>query len=116
MQLNWTKCQGEVWCKLDTVNLSHEHFRNREGVYIIWHGGTSAWTVLVGSGPIAERLTRHRTDPQVQAYANLGLYVTWATVLESNREGVVRFLFERLKPKVPSHFQNIPPVEVNLPW
>ena len=80
MQLQWTKCQGEIWCKLNTVNLSHAHFNDKDGVYIIWHGGPNAATVYVGQGNIRDRLTQHRNNSLIQQYDKLGLYVTWASV------------------------------------
>ena len=88
MQLNWIKCEGDVWCKLNTVNLNHEHFKNRRGVYIIWHGGTEPAVVHVGQGNIRDRLAAHRNNPDIQQYKHLDLYVTWATVSEEFLLGV----------------------------
>lgn len=116
MQLNWIKCQGDVWCKLDTVNLGHSHFENMHGVYIIWHGGNPAHTVRIGKGYIRDRLQSHRNDPEVQAYAHLGLYVTWASVPGQFQEGVEVYLGKRLTPKVGERFPQAIPTEVNLPW
>ncbi len=116
MNLSWIKCQGDVWCKLSTVNLSHEHFNLMHGVYIIWHGGVSATTVRVGQGNIRERLTAHRNDPDVQAYALHTLYVTWASVLSVSRDGVEAFLAKRLQPLVGERFPTVPPIDVILPW
>jgi len=116
MQLHWMKCQGDVWCKLSTVNLEHQHFNDMEGVYIIWHGGENAATVKVGHGNIRSRLYAHRQDASIQAYNDLGLFVTWARVPLQFRDGVETFLGTRLKPKVGDRFPNVPPVEVNFPW
>lgn len=116
MQIKWMKCQGEVWCPLSTVNLGHPYFENVTGVYIIWHGGTSPATVRVGQGTVRDRLTEHRADPQIQAFANLGLFVTWAVVPGSQLDGVERFLHARLNPKVGERSPDVEPIEVNLPW
>lgn len=116
IQVKWIKCLGEVWCPLSTVNLGHEHFNNLEGVYIIWHGGSAAATVRVGSGTIRDRLTAHRNDPQIQAFAHLGLFVTWAIVQQNYREGVEAFLASTLNPKIGQRFPNVVPIGVNLPW
>ena len=80
IQLNWIKCTNDVWCTLANVNLSHEYFQGLEGVYVIWHGGDghSHNVVKVGQGVIADRLSSHRNDPEIQAYARNALYVTWA--------------------------------------
>lgn len=116
MQLIWNQCQGDVWCNLNTVNLTHSHFDNKYGIYIIWHGGQNAATVYVGQGNIRERLTEHRSNANIQAYASLNLYVTWADVQEAFRDGVERYLAERIKPKVGAAYPSVSPIEVNLPW
>ena len=116
MNVKWMKCQGEVWCPLSTVNLSHAHFNDMEGVYVVWHGGSNPATVRIGQGIIKERLATHRVDPDVQAFANFGLFVTWASIPGMYRDGVEVFLATRLKPKVGDRFPNAQPIEVNLPW
>ncbi|MCK4357411.1 MAG: hypothetical protein KAW92_01465 [Candidatus Cloacimonetes bacterium] len=116
MQLNWMKCQGDVWCKLNTVNLAHQHFDNMDGVYIIWHGGENAATVKVGQGNIRARLQDHRVDPSIQAYNDLGLFVTWAKVPSHQKDGVEAYLGEKLNPKVGDRFPDVEPIAVNLPW
>ena len=116
MQIKWLKCQGEVWCPLATVNLPHAHFDNLSGVYVIWHGGSSAATVRVGKGVIRDRLAAHRNDPQIQAFASLGLFVTWASVPANYQDGIEVFLARRLNPKVGDQHPDVAPIEVNLPW
>ncbi len=116
MILNWIKCQGEVWCKLNSVNLDHPHFTSMEGVYIIWHGGKDAHTVRVGQGIIRDRLANHRLDSMIQQFSGLGLFVTWAAVPASDRNGVEAFLFQQLTPKVGDRKPLAAPIQVNLPW
>lgn len=116
MQLLWSKCAGDVWCRLDTVNLDHPRFDNVEGVYVIWHGGENAATVRVGQGMIRDRLRAHREDAQVQAYAGLGLYVSWAAVPRMYRDGVEEYLTQRLAPMLGKRSPAWTPVQVNLPW
>ena len=115
MQLSWTKCQGGVWCKLNFVNLSHDHFNNKRGVYIIWHGGESPKVVYVGQGDIKDRLLEHRSDDRIQRYEHLDLYVTWATVPENSLDGVEKCLADKWQPIVGIHPQ-VPPISVNSPW
>lgn len=116
MTLTWNKCQGDVWCNLNNVNLSHNHFDGMEGVYIIWHGGQSPAVVRVGQGNIRDRLQSHREDTDIQAYAHLGLYVTWASVAARERDGVEAFLAQQLIPLVGERFPQSLPMAVNLPW
>ena len=87
-----------------------------EGIYIIWHGGSNAHTVRLGQGIIKDRLAAHRVDPEVQAFAQLGLFVTWASIPANYRDGVEAFLAAKLKPKVGQRFPSVSPVEINLPW
>lgn len=116
LTLNWIKCEGDVWCNLLNVNLSHEHFEDMAGIYIIWHGGEKPATVRVGQGVIRDRIVQHRQDPEILAYKHHTLYVTWARVSQSQRDGVERYLGEVLKPKVGSRLPDAPPIKVNLPW
>ena len=116
LQLNWTKCQEDVWCKLNSVNLDHSHFNYMEGVYIIWHGGLNPAVVYVGQGVIKDRLTEHRDNSQIQQFAQMDLYATWANVVESYRDGVEAYLADVWKPKVGSHHPAATPIAVNSPW
>ena len=112
----WVQCQ-HGWCPLEAVDLSDVH---DFGVYVIWHDGDlflPPRTVRIGSGNIVERLTCHRTDPEVQHYARLApLYVTWATVSAVLVDSVERYLAEMLRPLVGSRYPNALPTAVNLPW
>src|SRR5579885_3656927 len=116
MNITWNKCQGEVWGHLNRVDLSHGHFDRMEGVYVIWHGGPDPKTVRVGQGIIKDRLAAHRNDPDIQAHSAKELFVTWAAVAASARDGVEAFLAEALKPLVGDRFPDVAPVAVNLPW
>lgn len=116
MNLKWTKCRGEVWCKLNNVNLEHAHFNYRHGVYIIWHGGPDPGVVYVGQGDIKARIQHHRSDPEIQRFEPHGLYVTWANVPDTSRDGVESFLAKSWTPKVGTDHPSAEPIEVNSPW
>ena len=99
MHLIWTKCQGDVWCKLKSVNLEPRAIsKTREGVYIIWHGGPkSLWVVYVGQGTMSrDRIVHHRLElARYFEYEHLGLFVTWAARgAEEYRNGVESYLAE----------------------
>ena len=116
MNLKWRNCIGSVWCRLNQVDLNHEHFNDMEGVYIIWHGGETPWVVYVGQGEIRQRLKDHREDPRVQKYEYKGLYVTWARVEKSYRNGVEAYLSRHWKPLEGSRHPDVNPIVVNSPW
>lgn len=116
MTAHWSKCEGNVWCKLNGVDLSSSHFNQMTGVYVIWHGGNNSRTVRVGQGSIKDRIEAHRTDPEVQAYNHLGLYVTWARIPANSLNGVEAFLAQQLNPLVGQRFPDVPIIPVNLPW
>lgn len=112
MQSTWQKCLGDVWGPFTTVDLSHTHFNNMEGVYVIWQANGPV--VRVGQGIIRDRLSAHRRDSAITVYENL--YVTWAPVSTLHRDGVERYLANTLKPKVGDAFPNANPIPVALPW
>ena len=114
--LNWHKCQGGVWCNLNTVNLDHDHFNNLDGVYIIWHGGKQPHVVYVGRGLIKDRIKSHRKDNNIQKYSSLNLFVTWAKVLPEFQKGVESYLAGYWEPKEGEHHLNLPHIMVNAPW
>jgi hypothetical protein len=118
LTLHWNRCQGDTWCKLNKVNLDHAHFNDMDGVYVIWHGGSAAATVFVGSGQIRSALIEQRKNVQTQAFNSLGLFVTWARVTKEQQDSVVAFLNKVLKPKVVNSVFHLAPAEsqVNLPW
>jgi hypothetical protein len=115
IELNWIKCEGNEWCDLLLVNLDHPHFNNLEGVYIIWHGGSNPTTLRVGQGVIRDRLSAHRNEDEILDYREHRLYVTWAKVSTSQRDGVEKYLAEKLNPKIGAHFPDATPIPVNLP-
>src|SRR5690348_6547182 len=110
--LTWVKCQGDVWCSLLNVNLANVQ---TTGVYIIWHGGNPARVVRLGQGDIADRLTEHRAEPDILAYRQHGLYVTWAAVPAYQLDGVERYLANQWPPLVGDRFPNAQPIAVNSP-
>lgn len=115
-QLNWTRCDGQVWCPFHTVNLGNYHFNGLEGVYVIWHGGMNPKTVYVGQGNIRDRLTSHRTDPHILQYSTHGLFVTWAEVDIRYRPGIERYLADMLTPLRGVQHPQVVPIPVNFPW
>jgi hypothetical protein len=112
MLINWQKCQGDVWGSLAHVDLSHSHFDNMEGVYIIWQANGPV--VRVGQGIIRDRLNAHRNDKTITAYPSL--QVTWAPVIALYRDGVEHYLADALKPVVGDKFPNVVPISIPLPW
>lgn len=112
--VTWVKSTQAEWLALNTFDINS--CITNPGVYVIWHGGSSPWTVRVGQGDVRDRLCCHRDDAEVQAYSADGLYVTWAAVPASQVDGIERYLAEALKPKVGSRWPNVASIPVNLPW
>ena len=113
MEIQWNKCVGNSWCPFETVNL--EGIGDVEGVYLIWHGGPTPRWVRVGQGNIKEQITQLRTDPQIMAFRQHKLFVTWAAVPENQRDGIEAFLAAYCAPLVGERFPNRQPIAVNLP-
>jgi hypothetical protein len=116
MYLNWIKCSDGNWCNFLTVDINHGHFNSMEGVYVIWYNGPTRVTVYVGQGIIRDRIAEHRQENAVLSFQGHGLHVTWAKVQSIYRNGIERYLWDELKPKVGSRCPDFPPIQVNLPW
>jgi hypothetical protein len=114
MQVSWIKSTQNEWLRFETFNLEPV---TAEGVYIIWHGGTTPRVVRLGQGDIKARLSVHRNDPAVTKYRDLGaLLVTWASVPAGQRGGVERYLANQYPPLVGDAFPEVQPIAVNSPW
>lgn len=100
MNLDWIKCQNEEWCDFLNIKLSHEHFNDLNGVYIIW---SNEVVVRLGSGEIKDRIADHRDNEEITEYPNLK--VTWAKVNANQMEGVEKYLANTLNPVVGERFQ-----------
>jgi hypothetical protein len=64
----WTRPAVNDWYCLGSVNCAAIAI---SGVYIIWRSGKTPWTVRVGQGDIAGRLSAHKHDPKILAYSSL---------------------------------------------
>lgn len=120
LTLNWfsrDRTNQDYW--LFGVDLSHSHFDDLEGVYIIWRAhGIIPVAVYIGQGIIKNRLYAHRKDLRILQYNSKEkpLYVTWAEVPRGHRTGVEMYLHNELNPLVGEPPQgNAIPVRVNLP-
>ena len=118
MRLRWIKCEGNVWCRLNNVNLGHRHFDALEGVYLIWHGGAQPKVVYIGQGVIRNRLKEHRNDKRIQRYAELDLFVTWAGSESQDHYGIKKHLTTAWTPLVvgDEDLTAVEPIEVNSPF
>ena len=116
MQANWIKCGNDLWCGLEIVDLTNNHFTNLYGVYVIWFSGDAPNVIKVGQGHISDRLYEHRNNPDITQYRNRDkLLVTWASVSEHQQDSVEVFLANELAPLVGSAFPDVQPIPVNLP-
>ena len=118
LKLSWAKCRGDVWCRLNQLDLSTV---SGDGVYVIWcdheMDGIDHMYVYVGQGSIRDRLQSHKANRRIASYAKYGtLYATWAAVSSQSRDGVERFLADELEPWEGKEHPDVPPIEVNLPF
>ncbi|MDE0638442.1 MAG: hypothetical protein OXI43_21580 [Candidatus Poribacteria bacterium] len=124
LTLNWYYTDsGNYRYELDGLDLNSDKFDNLEGIYIIYYldrqvGLTRA--VYVGQGAIRDRLYVHRRDDRIQQHANNALndtlYVAWSEVSSTRRDGIEKYLHEKLNPLVREISPAVPPQSVNLPW
>ena len=118
-RLNWVlKDPNDYYYKLNTLDLTHSHFDNLLGVYVVWYSGLSSPVIVyAGRGMIKNRFYAHRNDDRIQHYAsNNILYATWAMVIKRYRAGVEAYLHQELNPLVLERATTAVPIPVNLPW
>ncbi len=115
MSVNWIKCNSNIWCPFESVDLSNV---STTGVYIIWHEGNPGRVVYVGQGEIAARLKAHRNNKEITQYAKNGtLRVTWAEMgAQKDRDGIERYLANAYSPLVGDAHPDVTPIVVNSPW
>ena len=115
--VQWEKCKRGTWCMLSELDLDHGHFKDLEGVYVIWQGEENPVTLRAGQGLIRESLAREQNDKDLLACTDQHeLYVTWAEVNPRFLDGVLRYVSEALKPELENSYPNVRPVKINLPW
>ncbi|MBI5240407.1 MAG: type II/IV secretion system protein [Elusimicrobia bacterium] len=115
LRLSWWTAKDGSWCDLFSLDPEHPDFKELEGVFVLWHGGDAPGMVCVGQGEIRERLRFLLHAPAVLKFKEFGLFLTWAPVDRRKRDGVERFLMDRLQPKVKAPAPSAAPITVNLP-
>ena len=120
LQLNWvsTNTNNEYLSFYD-ANLGHQYFDNLKGVYIIWYQEESrAITVYAGQaklGLIKDRVSDHRDDSRIQAYADKILYVACSEAAINDIDGIEKSLHDALNPLVRDRSPDATPIAVYLP-
>lgn len=124
VRVDWYKCEGGVWCPLESLDLSQDSVQQR-GVYIIWTPTKPLPVVYVGqvrTGTFGKRFDDHLQDKTITRHGLYNsrskkrhLYVTWAVVPPHQRNGVERFLADRLDPIEGDRHPDVLPIPMNLP-
>ena len=94
---------------------------DKHGVYVIWSDGGDSlvpFTIWVGQGNVSKRVADHKKKSEILKYAKDGdLFISWASVPESYRNGVERFLADKCRPLEGDHHpRKADPIVVNLPF
>jgi len=118
LAIDWIKRrqgEGQNWCDLYRVPVSHEHFNDVAGVYVVWHNGHNP-VLRVGQGYIRTELSTLKLDPRIRSIAaDSPVFASWAQVQRALRDGVERYLIDMLGPQIVTDIPDTNPVEVNLP-
>lgn len=116
MATTWYKCKGDIWCELFKLDMDHEVLKKAEGVFIIWSGAKEKKFLKIGSGSIRSGLMSAKSDLAIQAFANIGVFVTWIEVGALKRSGVETYLHNNLRPLIVTSTPKSIPIKVRLPW
>jgi hypothetical protein len=118
LAIDWIKRKHgdeEHWCDLYRVPVSHEHFNDVAGVYVIWHNGRNP-VLRMGQGYVRTEISTLKLDPRIRSIAADGpVFVSWAAVQRTRRDGVERYLIDMLGPQIVTDVPDMEPIEVNLP-
>jgi len=116
--VDWIKRRdgdGQQWCDLYRIPVTHEHFNDVAGVYVIWHNGRNP-VLRVGQGYIRTELSTLKLDPRIRSIAaDSPVFASWAQVQRALRDGVERHLIEMLGPQIVTDVPKAEPIAVNLP-
>jgi hypothetical protein len=114
VHLFWEKCSN-VWCFLDTIDVSHVR---SIGVYVIWRGSGTldrlSTVIFVGHGEIAAGIGLARINPSITMHGP-GLLVTWAKAVPHLAPGIAAYLSKQLRPLSADRWNQVDLCEVNLP-
>jgi hypothetical protein len=112
-EVNWIMSTQGNW--LDPRQTQWDSI-NTDGVYVIWAPGTlltGPYWVKVGQGNVRDRMQSHMRDARITRFSTLRF--TFAQVNWMQKDGVERFLGDRLSPLVAERFPDVFPIPVNLP-
>jgi hypothetical protein len=118
LAIDWIKAKqgdGQHWCDLYRIPVTHEHFNDVAGVYVVWHNGHQP-VLRVGQGYIRTELSTLKLDPRIRTIAaDTLVFASWALVERDIRDGVERYLIDMLGPQILAENPDVAPIEVNLP-
>lgn len=117
MASNWYKCKGGIWCDLYKLDIEHDYLKKLDGVFVIWAGDIKDHKVInVGSGNIRSKLMTAKSDKAIQAFTNVGVFVSWTEVGAFKRAGVELYLINSLKPLIVYSTPKGIPIKTPFPW
>lgn len=102
VDIRWSRNHKGRFHNMIKLDVVAEGLRDVGGVYVIWHGGVKPDWLYVGfSSDLGRQIDPLIDDPRFEEHMERGgVYVTWAIVNPEFRHGVVRYLTERLDPKI----------------
>lgn len=117
--IEWFKCKKVGWCDLFKVDIEHELVSEIEGIYICWTGSgmdDSLSVIKVGEGYIHDIIIDLRSDLEIKAFRNKGVFITWCEIPSYKSSGILKYLEKELKPLFTSEKIAAIPRKVNIPW
>jgi hypothetical protein len=119
LTLEWMIGADDMWFRFDSVDLSSDCFKNKNGVFVVWYGpddkGEEGRVVWVGHGHIRNSIAALRDEPTMTRYSNHEMLVTWAEVDSHHQQNVETYLTAVLHPLLGQSHPNVVQTIVNLP-
>ena len=118
LRVNWGVCNDGRWCQFRTASFAA--LEDAKGVYVIWQPKTPTrqrQTIYVGQDLIRTRIYQHRANAKIRrAVRGRTPLVTWIEVPSAgDRNGIERYLADRLNPIVGEEWPRAAPIPVTLP-
>ncbi len=98
----WVQAKAGRYHRLISLDPEEDGLSRVGGVYVVWHEGIRPQWVYVGrSDDLAATFHAIAEDEEIMSFeVNGGIYVTWSPIRPRFRPGVVRYLYDTLKPLV----------------
>lgn len=99
----WARTPRGRFHRFSYLDPEEEGLAGASGVFVIWHAGVRPeWVFVDRANDLAKAMHEAGQEDEIMQYdVRGGLFVTWSFIRAEYQDGVVRFLYDSLKPVGP---------------